>query len=305
MLVSESFSRDILRLIIWYPFRYFIRALPIGMGFKVMRMLGKLHSAASGINPVIADNLTSAFGKGMGEEKIKGIIRRYRENHYVNQLQIFLFPRLNKKNLERHHTFAGIEHLNKALEGKRGCILLHTHFGPAQLPLCALGVLGYKVIQLGLPTDEGLSFIGKNVAFRLRVKYESMIPATILPADKFLRPVFEALKNNGVLMITGDGAGGGKLIGKYVYVPFMGAMTRFPVGAFNIADKTKSPILPMFTVLGEDGKYRSVIHPPISLKADATDEEKVSGFASVFEGHLKQQPYHWHFWDELHERRLR
>ena len=121
-----------------------------------------------------------AFGKALHEDKLKGIIIKYYENHYVDRLQIFLFPRFNNDNIDQYHTFEGLENLDHALIKKQGCILIHAHIGPTQLPLCALGVKGYPVMQIGLPSDEGLTWIGRHVAFKLRQKYEAQIKASII-----------------------------------------------------------------------------------------------------------------------------
>jgi lauroyl/myristoyl acyltransferase len=308
MLVSENLGRDALRLIVWYPVRWLILLMPVSWGLAFFRIMGDIHYRLSkGKRGLIIDNLRSVLGDRSDVQGISTSCRKYFRNHYVNQLQIFLFPRFDRDNIERVHTFEGLKRLDAALRCGKGCILVHPHFGPAQMPLCALGILGYPMMQLGLPTEEGLSFIGRKVAFRLRVKYEGKIPARIVSADAFLRPVLTWLKNNGVLMVTGEGAGGRKLIGKFIPVEFLGKPMLFPVGAATLALKTGSPILPMFTTIEKDNTYKTIIHEPIR-GLNNPREQAVSAttreFVRLMEDYVYRFPCLWHFWDELNHRLL-
>ncbi len=307
MVVRESLARDFFRLIVWYPLRWLVKLVPIRYGFAIFRVMGDMHYHLSrNKRNVIMKNLQSAFGDNLTGKKLLDIVRNYFRNHYINQLQIFLFPRFNRNNIERFHTFEGLENLDNALKKGKGCILIHPHFGPAQLPLCALGIIGYPMMQLGLPTDEGLSFIGKRVAFRLRLKYESRIPARIVSANSFLRPIMEWLKNNNVLMMTGDGAGGGKFIGRFVPVEFCGKPILFPMGAATLAQNMDTSLLPMFTVLLEDGIYKTFMHKPINYYEGDKKGENMETYTTIFakkmEHYVYEYPYLWHFWDEWADR---
>lgn len=305
MLINEGLSRDFIRLVVWYPLRWLISVLPVRMGYKVFNLMGDTHFLLSKEKKKrLAEHINSAL-PALSQAEINRVIRGYFRIHYANQMQVFLFPRFTVKSIAKIHSFKGLENLDHALSKGKGCVLVHPHFGPAQLPLCHLGLLGYPVMQLGLPTDDGLSYIGRNVAFRLRLKYEAAIPARIISADTFLRPVVECVKNNGVLMTTGDGAGGGKLIGKFMYVDFLGSSTRFPIGAGTLAHNTGASLLAMFTVLKDDGAYESIIHPAFESRGTGRHqivEAYTISFAAQMESYLKKQPYLWHFWDEWSDR---
>ncbi|MBI3378233.1 MAG: lysophospholipid acyltransferase family protein [Nitrospirae bacterium] len=307
MIVHESFYRDVLRLFVWYPLRWVITLLPLRLAFMVFNLMGDMHfMVARGEKRRVLQNLNSAFQGRISDRELWNVARKYFRNHYVNQLQIFLFPGLNLDSIGKFHAFEGLSNLNNALKGNKGCILVHPHFGPAQLPLCNLGLLGYRMMQLGLPTDEGRSFVGRNVAFRLRLKYEAMIPAKIISAESFLRPVMEWLNKNKVLMITGDGAGGGKFIGKFMPMEFLGTKLLMPAGAATLAFKTGAPILPMFTVINKNGYYKTIICEPLNSQEEdvkeMTVEKYMACFAKEMERYILAYPYLWHFWDEWDSR---
>ena len=305
MTSDESFSRNILRLIVWYPVRWVVSIVPVKCAFAILRWMGDIHYLLSkGKRAELLRNLKIVF---RDEELAKtgffpATLRQYFRNHYVNRLQILILHRLHEKNIEKIHKFEGIENLDNALCLNKGCILLHPHFGPIFLPTQALGLMGYPVAALLLTTDEGLSFIGRYVAFRLRVKFEKKLKTKLIPVQSFLRPVFEHLHNNGVLFTIGDGADRGKLIGKYSGHAFLGKRLLFPQGPVLMAKKTGSVILPIFTVLEQDGSYKTVIHKPINITHDASDDEIIDRFVELMQLYVKRYPYLWHFWDEFDER---
>ena len=308
MIVRESVARDAMRLLIWYPVRWLAAVLPLRAGLNLFRLLGDIDCALSRRRKrEVESNMASALGRSADDPGIRAAVRQYFRNHYVNQLHIFLYPRLNKGTIRRIHSIEGREHLDGALRRGKGCILLHAHLGPSQLPLFDLGLEGYPMMQVGYLTDEGLSFVGKRVAFRLRGIYENRIPARIVPADGFLRPVMEWVRDNKVLMISGDGAGGGRFIGRHHTPGFLGEPTLFPLGAASLAMKTGAQVLPLFTAQVGDGTYATTIREPISGREDGagvrTPEELSGTFTRMLEDHVRQHPHLWHFWDELPARR--
>lgn len=307
MITKENFARDVLRLIVWYPVRWIVRIVPLKYSLNVLRGMGDLHYfLSSGKRAAILNNLKIIF---RDQEKTETnffphTIRQYFRNHYINRLHIFLFPRLNKNNIDKIHTFEGIDNLNKVLALGRGCILLHPHFGPLFLPVHALGLEGYSGAALLLTTDEGLSFIGRHIAYKLRIKYEKKMKANLIYADSFLRPLFKCLKENMVVFSIGDGSDGGRLLGKFAEREFLGNKMLFPRGPALLSKKTGAPILPIFTVLQEDGRYKTTIHQPINLNNDISEDEIASMFIEKMESYVLGYPYLWHFWDEFEERIL-
>ena len=85
---------------------------------------------------------------------------------------------------------------------------------------------GLKPMQIGYPSDTGLSFIGKSIAYKYRLKYEGMLPPIVV-ADKYLGSVFKHLLKGGVVLTTGDGAGGVVLLGEHKNLIF-GKERMFP-----------------------------------------------------------------------------
>ena len=301
MHTEEGIIRDVARLIVWFPFRWIIQAVPVSLGFFTFKVLGDIHYFLSRKKKeLILKNLSHAFTQhNFG----KDMLRRYMENHYIDRLHIFLYPKFNKTNIDRFVSFKGLKHLNQVLLNGKGCILVHGHFGPAQLPLFALGLKGYNINQLGLPSDEGLSLVGKKVAFKIRQVYEGMIPARIVSAESFLRPLFKHLETNGILMMTGDGTGGDKFVGKFLPVKFFNQEVLFPTGYAALSLKTGAPILPLFTIRKRFNRFEAIIGKPFQIENTFDNQNSmiqiIKQFVKLFEEHVQKYPCHWHFWDKF------
>ncbi len=300
MLVTESLHRDALRLLIWYPFRWLVRLLPLRTAFSLFRLLGMIHYhlGRGGVGGV-ERNIRRAFPE-MSDATIQAHTLDYMKNHYTDRLHIFTYPKLKQGHLiEQVIRLIGVEHLDRVLEGGRGAILVLGHYGPIQLPLFALGARGYNMIQIGLPTDEGRSWIGKHVAFRLRLEYEGLIPARIVSADRFLRPVFEHLSKNGVVMMNLDPAGGGRWIGRFAPVKLFGQTIPMSLGSTQLNMKTGAGLLLLTLEKDAGNGYVAVIHPPIdncSGNSDALFQKYVE--------QIRRNPGLWHFWDEFEPGKL-
>lgn len=307
MVVSESFVRDFFRILVWFPFRWFLNLLPVPACFFLFRRLGDLNYWVDRKKrDLIKNNLDSAFSGRHDTSALNHNVRRIMQMHYMDRMLVFVFPKLSRNNVGKYIEIKGIEILDEALRANRGCILVHAHFGPAQLSLCALGYKGYPTNQLGLRSAENTSYIGRKVVLNTRLKIEeNKIPAKMLYVNQFMRQVFRALKNNEVLMMTGDGIGGKKFRGKYITANFLGRRMQFPVGWVSLAKKTSAAVIPLTLYEVGKSKYRMVLNPPIFLSHD--DDQELSTmmgdlnqFIHILERDIEAQPYMWHFWDEFH-----
>jgi lauroyl/myristoyl acyltransferase len=302
MLVNESILRDILRLFIWFPFRWLVGIAPIKWGFCLFRLMGEFHFYIDrGKKKTISENLRHLLN--IDNNAAMHVVKRNFENHYLDRLHIFLYPRLTtREKIEKYVYFENIELLEKELRNGKGALLVQPHFGPVQITLLALALYGYRPIQIGYPSDRGLSRIGKSVAYKYRLKYEGMLPAPIVAADKYLGRVYKHLFNNGVVLTTGDGAGGGVSLGEHKMFRFLGGERLFPLGPATWALKTDSSFLPTFIVAERYDKFRIIFEEPIKGIYGEIQKDKIymtERFISIMEKYIKKYPHCWHFWDEV------
>ena len=98
MMVSESVARDLLRLLVWYPARWLVLALPPRAGLAVLRAMGDIHHALSrGTRARLLENLARMRPPGAPADprREREAVREYFRNHYIDRLFIFIIPIFN------------------------------------------------------------------------------------------------------------------------------------------------------------------------------------------------------------------
>lgn len=301
MQTRESALRDILRLFIWYPFRRAVQLMPPGCAFSAFKLLGDLHYFGAGRS---GGNLRANITGNLGAHRdVNPIIRKYYQLHYLDRLHIFLYPRFTKfTDIAAYVYFANREVLDKEVANGKGVLLVQPHFGPVQITLLALALSGYEPVQIGYPKDEGLSRIGRSVAFRYRLAYEAMLPAPIFPADQYLGAVFRHLKKGGVVLTTGDGAGGGVHLGEHIQLDFFNTRRLFPTGPARWSVKTGAAYVPAFIIPESPSRFRVEFAAPLRSLSDDPGKavrDITARYVDVIQRYIKAYPSCWHFWDDL------
>ncbi len=298
MRVSESLSRDLLRLAVWYPLRLVVERLPPRDAFALLRFLGRLHRAAS---PGRRGRVLAAVARlrpDLPGPAREAQARAAFETHYLNQLSVFVFPGMTRDNFGQVLEIEGLAHLDAALAAGRGAVLPIGHFGPTQLPLTVLGLLGYPMLQIGYLNAEGLSFVGRQVALRLRRRYEGRIPAGIVPPGPGTRQALAHLLAGGVVMTTLDDAPGQPSFGRHEAFDFPGGKLCAPLGPARLALSAGAVLCPAFLVPGRTADFRLRLEPPIApppgldknAAALAMSRELLARYAAV----VRENPGWWH-----------
>lgn len=303
MRTRESPLRDVLRLLVWYPGRAAARLLPDPIVLRTLEAAGSAHAAlrrrrARDVAKVIGD-ATGASAETASRASVIAL-----RTHYLDRLHIFLYPRLVRRSrLPEWLSIEGRDRLDAALGRGRGVVLVHPHYGVAQLLPLALGLTGYATMQVGWPSAEGLSAVGRAVAFRGRLELEALLPARILRADGYLRPAFSHLSQGGIVCITGDGTGGGRFRGRHVPVPLLGRRMLMPIGPAKIALRSGAALLPAIVARRAKGfvaRIEEELPVPDPGRGESIAIALTACFAHFLEARLREEPGPWHFWEEFH-----
>lgn len=308
MIIRDNPVRDLAKLVAWYPLRWFVTLAPWGVAYFLGTLVGRAYCLLfSGKVRRIADNMRSALGNSLTEADAMRHAQTIVTRHYVEHMEFYKLATLTPKNLSRHVTMEGIEHVECALQTGGGAVLVHMHFGSKQFPLVALGLNGYPVTQVGY-RDTGAgdySFIHRHVHLRLRLRIEARFKARHVHVGNTMRPLYRCLENNELLMIAGDGVGGARKPGdNYLPVPFLAKTMLFPPGPARLAQSTGAHVIPVFCIQ-EQGqwRYRVRFEPPLEL--DRTENPRVDirtnteRYARIFETYVERYPDHWMFWEEF------
>ncbi len=195
--------------------------------------------------------------------------------------------------------------LDDALSAGNGALLVSPHLGNWELGGLGLGDLDYKINVLTFrEPDEKIN------AMREKVRGERGIGFIYVDRDD-TSPLaaiaaVNTLRRNEVLCLLGDRDGSSNT----VMVNFFGCPTPLPVGPAYLALATGAPMIPVFVVLDDDGRYATLMEEPIYVqgKHGANKDAIRTGMqqlADVFERYIRQYPDQWYnffdFWGDRKE----
>jgi KDO2-lipid IV(A) lauroyltransferase len=304
MLVHKNILKDLCRLIFWYPFRWFVLLLPFAVAYRVGGVIGYIDYYLSGRKRVkkICTNISE--GLGINGEEAEKVAIEYLRNYSRNMLELMKYPQLNRERLASLVHYEGIEYLNTALEKGKGVILLTAHFGAKQFMQVALGLDGYPLHQINFHmSSEELSYVQKQISQRQRINIEKRLPLTFIPAKGFMRPAFECLKKNEILIVAGDGIGLKRHMDmSYLPFDFLGKKMLFPVNAADLAKRTGASIIPIL-VIREGAGHKIVFEPPLN-DCSGKPHEWVKKYVLLLEKYVRRYPYLWDFWEEFDQDNL-
>lgn len=304
MIAHKNIIKDLFRLLFWYPCRWIFLALPFAAVYWIGGVMGDIDYFVSGRKRVQRMRANISEALGINGKKAGNIVRESLRNHLRNMLELMKYPQLDRQSIASLVHYDGINHLNTALERGKGVILLTAHFGAKQFLQVALGLQGYTLNQINFHMNaEELTYIQKHISQRQRMNIEKQLPLNFIQAKGFMRPVFNCLKKNEVLIIAGDGIGLRRHM-DMTYSPFEFFRKKmlFPTNAAVLAERTGALIIPVFAIR-EKTRHRIVFKPPLKCH-NGNNAELIKEYVQLLEKYVRQYPFLWEFWEEFDEDNL-
>ncbi len=302
MVIEENPLKDAYRRMIWGPYREALERLPPGWEYRANDALGHLVGAAATKKMAqVAGNIRRGL-PGLSASEAAAAARQTMGTHFLNQYASFAFGRITVDNWDTYLRFEGLERIEAHARARRGVVLLHPHMGPAQLPLCVLGVRGYRVHQIGGGEPAVEKTATGKWATELRHSLEARMPVVLHQGGGYLRSLLRALANGEIVLTAVDGTGGGKEIGRRYPRNVLGHTMGVPVGGFYLAARSGAAIHPLHTIRDPEkpGRWLSVVGPEVVVQGadlDATLEAGADWTAEYLSSVLRKNPGEWHFWD--------
>lgn len=290
------FVKDLAGLALYYPGQVAINALPQPALERIARLGGGAVRRMGAEE--MRDELRRIYAKHPMPRSEDEIIRDTFRLTMYNELEVLRYPYLNPKTIGNVCEIVGREHLDAALKKGKGALVLIGHFGANQMIMPALGHVGYKMNQLSAPPPVWAEILRDSRTTPLwrktlerRWELEKKLPVQHINVFRFLRPAFDALKNNEVLGLAFDG-GGGK---KWVEVDFCGRRANFSIQPAQIWKKTGAALLPTY-VLRMPGEARHKVVITEELPWAGSNEASLQALATRFEEWVWRWPEHYlHF----------
>jgi len=294
VIIGESPLKDAYRLVVWGPWRWALERSPHGWEFRANRRLGSLAGRFSrGTRAHVERNLRRAFPD---RPCIEALAASTFAAHFANQYCSFAFGRVTADSWPRYLRIEGLEQIEDARGTGQGVVLMHPHMGPAQLPLAALGAMGFDTHQIGGGHVELEKSATGEWATRLRGELEQRLRVTLHDGTGFLRAPVRALRGGALVLTACDGTGGGKELGRRLVRSVLGQPMGVPVTPVWLARHGNARLHGLYCV--RDGAaHRAVIGP--RLEVPASDEAAADLVAAWLDGVLRAHPEEWLFWDQF------
>ena len=208
---------------------------------------------------------------------------------YVIIERYLSIKKINQNNIDKIIEIKNSQYLEDALKENKGVIIVSAHYGCWELLGVALQLkfattLNVIVQRPSSPVFDRL-FTQSRKLFGINTYYNS-------DGISGIRPIFRALYDNQSAGFLIDQHGESE----DNFGHFFGKVVSMPSGAAIFAQKTKSPIVPVFIKRLDNNKHQITFYPPIHVGKSEKDEEtyKISQkLYGIIEKFIKDNPDEW------------
>lgn len=232
------------------------------------------------------ENLKNAFKNEKAESEIYRIARKVFFNIGKSAAEFISFPKINKYNIDKFVKATGLEKLDKALEDKKGVIILSCHLGNWELSAAYVGLKGYHSNAIVRP-------LRYERFDRLVNSFRISKGIGIIGRDSSFKKILSLLKANEIVGILPDqdidSVDG-------VFVNFFNQPAYTPKGPVALAMASGAPIIPIFCIR-ENNTHNLIIESPIKLEITGDREKDIivntQKWTDVVEKYIRQYPEQW------------
>lgn len=225
---------------------------------------------------------------------------------YQNFTSVY-FDRLPAKNSKLPFTTQGWEHLEKAIGGSGGIVLM-SHLGSWEVAAHLLNQKADKLkllLYMGIKEKENIEHIQKLSLERSGIKIIGIDRDGGSPFD--VLEGIQYLKSGGLVSLTGDMVW--RKDQRTVEAIFLGCRVLLPEAPYVFALVSKAPLFIFFTFKTPEGGYHFTVSKPIYIKTSsrADRDEAISRaarqYAELLEETLREHPFEWYHFERFLEQK--
>lgn len=188
----------------------------------------------------------AASGHASVQVEAAAITARYLHNSVVRVLDDLCLERVAAGLTSAQVTIRGREHLDAALAGGRGALLMSGHFFASRLAKRVLAQRGYPILSVRsqVPRDAGMGRWGKRC---LQQRYIGFLHE-VIGEEVFVRDedcslkILRRLREGGLVAIHLDGG----FAAQSVQLRFLGRTRPFSTGVVKLSRLSGAPVLPFW-----------------------------------------------------------
>jgi lauroyl/myristoyl acyltransferase len=233
----------------------------------------------------VEENLLQVLGRP--DRRWRWAVRAAFRHGARNYYDTFRIPTLTAADIRRLVPVDGREHLDRALAGGRGAILVGAHLSSLAIGGQAVAARGYRVNAVVEPVDPP-----ELLRFLSRLRAGVGVRAVPL-GPRLTSQLLAALRRNEVvgLIVDRDVASSG------IPVPFFGRPARLPPGPALLSLRGGAPILPAIIVRRPDGSFAGLVEEPVCVPRVGTLRADVSAITRAvtarLEYYIGKYPEQW------------
>jgi len=268
-----------------------LRALPRPLALRWMGGLGRTWARLGGPrSEVAAINLAIAFPDESPEWRSRILVESF-ARLAESVVDVAAIAGLDDERSRRLVATENQEHLDRALAGGRGAILLTAHFGSFELFQTACAARGIPTSVVHREQD--------NAGFeRILAEGRAGAGVEMLPRGSAARGVLRALRRGRAVGMPLDQD---TPRSEGIFVPFFGRPACTRSAPARIAMKTGAPVVPGFIFRSADGIGNVIrFYPPLEMvpagdDPDAAVLENVRRMTVAVEEAVRAAPDHWYW----------
>ena len=260
-----------------------VRLLPLPTAARVVAGIGRLEHRMNRDLRVRFDAAVARGNEALGcDWDVPSVSQDLAGNHILWRSRDLIVDVASDARALAMFDVRGREHLDEAVAGGKGCVVLTSHFGAHMLPAHWLYRNAYP-LKLYMEKPRSVSRfmaskfdregpLGQDKLFISRKGDAADAAGSILRAAK-------ALKTGKLLFLAGDVRWTGRLTAA---ARLMGREFTFSSTCIALAAMSGAPVVPVFCRIGEDHRYHLEFLPSFTLPRDAQEESRAPGHAQRF-----------------------
>lgn len=234
---------------------------------------------------VALENLRIAFPEWSEERRVQ-TARWSLRNMGRALIEFTIFPFFDQRNVSHYFEVEGLGHVERALAGGRGVLLLGSHLGNGDFAIAALSRLGYKVNLISkVFKTKWLNALWFGMRGRHGTRF--------IAPEKSSFEILKALRRKEIVIFVLDQFMGPPI---GVRTHFFGKETGTAMGLAMMAERTGAPVVPSYCYRRENGKLVMAFEAPV-LTDESLREKNIARMTQLYTDKLeeivRQHPEQW------------
>lgn len=243
------------------------------------------------------------------DPNLESILTRNFQLKVLEDLEYFLYPSWNSRNICEQFEFTGLQYLKEAQVKGKGAILVTAHLGPFCSAVVAMGHRGFPLnyIAHNSPDDPRFSRAYRRYA---KKKIAAMEAASGRPFKLFNLGEGTGETTPHVGLHTYSTLQKAEFVSMAIDIPptlaqnservtFLGRSCNLADGFLKLAYLAECPVMPFFSFWNEQEweKRQIIVAHPIPLQGSTRSD--LQAIADTFSQVIESRPAQWFAWDSL------